>query len=533
LLSWRHALREGVGDDLAIEGALQAQATLSGWPMRIEELTLAGAGATVRAAALPGPIRVGPIVTEWANGTLKLRPVRVFLPVAALAAAPARSNALLDSPPSSSALLVEGAIGPLPEIGALQDARYVLSVSGAARRAQDLLAIYRAWSGAAGPSWTAEGPVSLQLAWAGSLRSGASAARGTIQARGVQLTSALLNRPLLVSAAALDLRGDQRRINLQSVQALGTRWSGSLRSAAENGAWEFDLSADHLDAADFYAWLGPPARPNLLQRMLPFGSPAQSSESALRAGALETLQARGRLRVAEFRFAPLRAEKIDAAAALDGGALILRQGRADFSGGQLSGNFEARLSPQPSYSFDGQFSRVDLREVAALAALPGRAGGWASSELKLTARGADRAALAASLQGQGLLRAREASYQPIEQASAGNVTAAAEPDSGPFTLTARFQLADRRVRLEQVLLARPGEQTDISGTVDFARRLDLRVRSLPREPAAMLTAVAPPESWAVAGTLDAPRITSVPAPTPAPASPLANRTGVPAASASR
>ena len=236
----------------------------------------------------------------------------------------------------------------------------------------------------------------------------------------MQLTSALLNRPLLLSAATIDLRGGQRRINFQSAEAIGARWTGSLKAPAENGAWEFDLSADHLDAADFYEWLGEPARLSILQRILPFGRSAQSGGAALRAAALENFQARGRLRVGELRFASLQVETIDASTIIDGGSLLARQGRANVLGGQLSGSFEARLSPEPSYSLDGQFSRVDLRDVAALVALPGRAGGLASGELKLAAHGADRAALLASLQGQGLMRARDAWFDQSESGSGWN-----------------------------------------------------------------------------------------------------------------
>jgi hypothetical protein len=360
-------------------------------------------------------------------------------------------------------------------------------------------------------------------------------ASGTIQARGLQLTSVLVNQPLLITAATMELRGAERRIILQSVQAVGARWTGSLLGPAENGPWEFDLSADQLDAADFYAWLGAPMRPNLLQRMLPFGANAASAGAPNRGDALEKLQARGRLRVAELIFSPLQVEKIDAAATIDAGSLTLRQGRADLMGGQLNGNFEARLSPEPSYSFDGQFARLDLRDAAAMASLPGRVNGLASGELKLTAHGPDRAALAASLQGQGLLRSRETWLGQFELAPAA-ASATAEPipniEDRPFAVTARFEIGAGRLRLDQLLLARSGEQTEITGTVDFARRLDLSVQSLPHSLATGATAAtAQRDAWTIAGTLDTPRITSAPA--PAPSLKPSSRGGVPSASASR
>jgi hypothetical protein len=149
--------------------------------------------------------------------------------------------------------------------------------------------------------------------------------------------------------------------------------------------------------------------------------------------------------------------------------------------------------------------------------------------LKLAARGSDRAALAASLQGQGLLRAREASFGQFEWTPvAANVAVEPTPDSqgSPFVLTSSFQVSARQIRLDQFLLTRSGEQTEVTGTVDFTRRVDLRVQSLAHlfAPAAVGDST-PQDFWTVAGTLDAPRVTATPA------SARGNPDGVPSASA--
>ena len=113
LMAWRRALRAGMADDLAIDGAIDTRATLSGWPLRIEDLSLAGDGATIRTGVLPGPIRVGPIVASWTGGTLRLRPTPVSLP-AAPAGTPARGAATATAPPpASSELLVEASDRPI------------------------------------------------------------------------------------------------------------------------------------------------------------------------------------------------------------------------------------------------------------------------------------------------------------------------------------------------------------------------------------------------------------------------------------
>ena len=524
LLAWYRALLGGVADDLAVSGAVDAEGSLSGWPPRVENLSVVSTGAVIGSGALPGPIRVGPIATDWASGTLKVHPVTVFFPAAPVGAPSARNYGAADAASSSSAMRVEASLGPLLTVNEVRDAGYRLAVSGTTRRAQDLLALARAWGWSSGSNWNADGPVSLQLTWTGALRRGTSTVNGSIQARDMELTTTVMNQPLLVSSASVELRSGQRRINVGNVEAIGARWTGSLRSPALGAPWDFDLSADRLDTADLNAWLGSTDRPNLLRRILPFGS-ATAAADDVRAVALDHVQASGRLRIADLLLSPLSIEHIDAQAAIKGSSLILRPARADFYAGQLAGNFEAGLSAEPSFSFDGQLVRVELRGLAAVASLPGLTG-IASGDLKLAARGPDRAALAASLQGQGLLRIRDAQFGQIEVAPAvaGSV---AEPnsgmESGPFAATARFQVGGGQVRLDQFQITRPDQQMQVTGTVDFARRLDLRVQSQPR---ALSNSVGlnreQPDTWIVGGTIDAPRITSSPV-TARNGLPLANR----------
>jgi hypothetical protein len=516
-VAWRRALFTGVADDLAVEGAVDAEGSFSGWPLRIEDLSLASEGAVIRSATLPGPIRVGPISTEWTSASLKLDPVAVSLPAPTPAGISTRNRASTGVPVlPSSTLRVEGALGPISAINELRDVRYRVAISGSVGRSQDLLALARAWGWSADSTWSAEGPASLQLAWTGLLRHGTSSVNGTIQVRNLQLTTSLVNQPLLLSSASVELRPGLRRIVLEGVEALGARWTGSLRSPVAGAPWDFDLSADRLDTADLNAWLGSPDRPSLFRRMLPFGVTAPADEIS-RADGLSHLRASGRLRVAELVLSPVKVEQVDAQAVIEGPSLVLRQGHADFYGGQLTGNFEAALSAEPSFSFDGRLARVDLRGLAAAASLPGQVAGLASGDLKLTAHGPDRAALLAALQGQGQMRIRDAQLGPIEviPAAAGP---AEEMDSGigslPFTATARFQVGAGQIRLDQFQIARPDEQVQISGTVDFARRLDLHVQFLPRSTATAAGLNREPDTLNVAGTLDSPRIASPPVAAP-------------------
>jgi hypothetical protein len=169
---------------------------------------------------------------------------------------------------------------------------------------------------------------------------------------------------------------------------------------------------------------------------------------------------------------------------------------------------------------------VDLRELAAAASLPGRGAASASGELQLAAHGLDRAAIVASLQGQGQLRVRDVAVGLLEWIAPAVVNTAGlqpSPVGRRYSITTRFQVGDGRVLLDPFLLDRSGEQIEITGSVDFARRLDLRARALSHPVSAAASAPGGESNfWTVGGTLDAPLITPQPV--------AANRGGLPLAS---
>ncbi len=115
------------------------------------------------------------------------------------------------------------------------------------------------------------------------------------------------------------------------------------------------------------------------------------------------------MRVGELQLAPLRIAKLDADAQIDGRKIVLRRAQADFYGGRLSGELNALLTAEPFYSFRGRIDRVDLALLTnASASLAGRFAGLAAGELNFEARGIGREPLAASLEGEGVLRVRNA-----------------------------------------------------------------------------------------------------------------------------
>jgi uncharacterized protein involved in outer membrane biogenesis len=528
ILAWHRAFLPSVANDLTVDGTIGLEAKLSGWPLLVGQAALSSPGAVIRHGALPGPIRIGPVAAQWAHNTLLFRPAAVLLP-SVIPSTATRGTVAASSLPAST-LKLEASLGPFPSSGDWRASKYRLTVSGAAQRAQDLLAMADAVGWPVTSGWTAEGLVSGRLTWTGAFRPGTASATGTLNARDLRITTALLNQPLVVPSASIELRRGLRRVNVASLQALGAHWTGSLKSSA-SGPWEFDLSADRLDAAELDRWLGPRARPrpNLLLRMLPFAASAAPSETPARAEAFERIEAQGRLRVGELLLAPLRVQELDATATIERRTIALRNARARFYGGELAGELDAHLAAEPAYSFQGQLRRVDLSELAAAVSPPGHPGrfaGVASGELKLEAHGIGREALATSLEGQGLVRARRVFFGGLELRPAADVAGGHESqvETHFYGATARLQIADRRVHLEQLALVRPDEHLEVTGSVDFARRLDLRVQDLSRPLAAAHSVLGDAdEVWVVGGTLEAPRVTPQPLPGSRGGQPVASR----------
>ncbi len=509
LLAWRRAFLPDVAAGLAMEGTFALEATLAGWPLRIEEVALDSPGAVVRATTLAAPIHLGRIQTRFERGSLRLQPVEVLLP-SAPATAESRSVGETPAPPSG-VLRLEGLLGPFRPGDPPSEWNYRLTLSGETARAQDLVAVAAAFGGPASAEWMVEGPAALQLAWTGTLRRGTSRLHGTLQLDGLQLSSVLMNQPLLVTSASVDLRPDVTRVRLDSAEALGAHWKGSLEWRAEKEAWDFDLSADRLDAAELNRWLGPRARPSFLRRMLPFAGSSRAASA--REAALANFQAHGRLRVAELTINPLRVVSLDAQAQLVGRDLVLRRVQGEFYGGRVTGEFEARLSGAPTYAFRGHIARTNLAALAAATApLAGRFAGLASGELTLAARGIERKDLLASLEGGGTLDVRDAVIRGPDLLSEFE-DVVSEPQAGSEGYfggaTGSFRVVGGSVHLEQFLFAGHDEQFEVVGKVDFTRRLDLRIQSIRSADGGVAgTGIGVGgDAWVVGGTMEAPQVT--------------------------
>ena len=505
LVTWSHAFFPGRGGDLDMDGSAAVQAKLAGWPLHIEDLSIASDGASLhpfnrQADSKLAAIRIGPVRTSWSHSSLVLAPVAVRLLSSAPNRAP-RSEAVSDG-----LFRIDGALGPIRAGDVVRDWPYKLTLAGQTARLEHLRAVVAALGWRLESNWITEGPASLQLVCSGALRPGASIVHGQLDLHDLRLTNSALNESILVSTASVEFAPGRRTIQIAGAEALGARWQGHLERGTASSDWSFDLSAGRLELEKLARELGQ-SQQGLFYRILPFAGSfglAAQAESAI-AG----VNAQGRLHIDELTFGGLILERLDAAADLHHGALNLRRAQVDFYGGRLSGEFSAQLGTEPRYSFQGQLDRTDLSALATLTFVKNGFGGIGSGELDLAAHGIGAQALLASLEGQGFLQVQNASIDLLS--SPLNLADSTFPEIAGNRFrssTVSFRLQDGKIRVDPWLLSGRQGQLEIVGDIDFSRRLDLQVRAIaPSERVGAASYSSPGDDlWVIGGTLDDPQM---------------------------
>lgn len=515
LLAWYRAFRPGVAEGLALEGHAAAQCALAGWPLLLMQGAVTSNGALLRAPGLRGPIRLGHLSARVARGRLEFDPTAVVLPAGgpgdmAPAASPRPAQVR-----QANLLRADGAIhreGSRQAPGG--EWKFEINLAGQTDRAEDLLAAASALGYTVFRDWVVEGSAGLNLHWQGSVRPFVPQPLGNIELRSLRLRARFLNQPVILTRARVDLWPSERRITLSAAHGFGARWEGWLsRSTADSPdarpRWEFDLSADRLDAAELDRWLGPRARPGLLERIMPFA--AGGSDSSVLDVALAGLLGRGQIRVDEVEVPPLSVRRLRARAEVAGREITLHDAQADFYGGTVKGSLRAELLARPSYRLDARFEGVKLGSVGdATASLKGRFAGTASGGLELAARGIGRENLLASLEGRGTLRVRGAQLHGLDLKASYRADHLVPGTTQFASAEGAFRLATRKVQVEELRLSDREGDFEAAGSVDFSRTLDLRVhlRGWPRAPAG--------KTLRIAGPLGAPEVNRVPSPAPKP-----------------
>src|SRR5260370_263852 len=275
-----------------------------GWPFGLESAARSSSEGMLKAPGFAEPLRIGPVSGGRERGQLTMGPIRVAL----------------GGEPRDVTLSKRRRVAP-ENAGDLMFAHDVntqagsISSEGNILKAEDFLKLSAALGHQLNHGWELSGQAAAGSKWEWT-KSVDGQWNGKIGFNKANLTVAGLNQPLKISEGELDWIDGHRAARVGKVEGFGGMWTGNIeetsRSDPENGQqWKFHLTVDKLDAADLDRWVGPRARPNWLQRLLPtlLGGTAPSPPASELAGRGEF-----HLNKVEFRGWDVNASVADGAA---------------------------------------------------------------------------------------------------------------------------------------------------------------------------------------------------------------------------
>jgi hypothetical protein len=500
VLSWYRAVRPGVAEDLQTQGTLGLDLKLGGWPIQLEQGTVASAGGILVGKSQPVMLRIGALRAAVVRGGIEFGPTGVSVEGSGIGAGNA---ALAEATELQNSFVARGSLMPPAGSAFRWPPDWAVSFEGATSRVQDWLRAMETLALPVNSGWTASGGLAVNLRGNHTAAMPANAWLGTVDFAGLTLNPAYVNQALHFPKTHIEFTSTNRAITLFSADGFGTNWHGSISRKPSDKQWLFDLTAEHLDALELDRWLGPRARPGFFARLT--GADPGAAADPPPDSVVTRLAARGRLRIGAIDLPPLHIEKFDGQAELDGRSVQIVTAQADFFGGKISGSLDAQLAHNPSYKFQGRFDRVDLALLGrGVPSLTGRIGGIASATLTLSAHGVGRQDLIDSMEGQGTLNGRNAVLRGFDLSSAipGN------PSDGTPDLFAlvqgAFRIQDKSIELSNFILDHSHSRLAAEGRIDFSHALNIRVRPSIFQAAVSMAPASPP-SFLLGGTLESPK----------------------------
>ncbi|HTW24237.1 MAG TPA: AsmA family protein [Candidatus Baltobacteraceae bacterium] len=478
LLDWLRAFHPGVADTIVARGSLVLNGEAGGWPLRVVNATAFSEGADLLGPSLQAATHVAHFEFRYDRGVVSLPPATLSF-IAPSRASTARSAAPAPALPSDGSFQVS--VLTKPAHGALP----AWHVAGNSRDVRDLVSAAGALGLNISRGWELAGPASCDLLWSGAdlpwrvkpagwIEFGASSADGAASASGagVALHAPFLNQPIDQIRARAELAPGKQHVALASARAFGAQWTGTFDRTDAAPEWQFALSADHLSAADLDRWLNPLWRESFLDRLLPFLNPNLPA-----AAVPENLRASGHLALDDFTLPPLVVHHFQGDVKIDGRHIQLANATGQFYGGALTGSLDAGLQAVPSYNANIAFSRVDLAALtAASPELANLFDGSATGKISFSATGATRSDLVASLGCQGQVDFAAPAIRGIDLIASLRAAAATAGASRFSSASASFACASKAIQVQSLSIAVPGPDLAGSGTIDFSRDLDLRLR---------------------------------------------------------
>ena len=480
-LDWYRAFQPDIAEGIAASQYFTGTATFHGWPLRLQEAAFSSPGGRWTVPGFASAVSVRSIRGGLQRGKLMIEPFAINVP----------AKKQDDSNRLTNLTNTKDATGN-PAVGTinvtfqddLEQHSGTLRIEGQLQQSETILAAASAFGHDLRHGWDLSGKCAgdLRLEWS---RNHPALWNGRADLTRTILQVAGLNQPIQLENVRGEWRDKRRKFTLEKAGAFGATWSGSVELVRNVGSesgeggdayWSFQLQADQLDAAELDRWIGPRARPNWLQRLLPAGLGGNST-LAPSLTPLKRLRAEGELKVDEIAIEKINLKGFRAHAKLDGSDLSLDNVQAQWSGGTAQGRLSASLSTQPTYDVVATFDHISLVQTPWLADVANHLAGTASGRIELKAKGIGREALLKSLSGKGDLHLGKIELRGWDlagtMAQGEWKTGISRWASGSGT----FHIGDGGFELNALRLASPSEEFLLKGSVSFSQDADLTAES--------------------------------------------------------
>jgi len=399
------------------------------------------------------------------------------------------------SPPPGFALLISpfplsiGGESPAVVSGFFDEENYRTTISGDVELTR-LLQVARAFGiGTPGIGLAGAGDAELDLAgaWAGF---SAPVISGQLQLHNASAELQGVNEPLHILSAQTAV--SNQVVNVTSFSAtLGseTAISGSAGfplhcATPDTCVIHFDLHSGELSLARVNQLLNPAARSQPWYHLLAIGEQRQD--------ALLKLHADGKLDVAHFQWGRLTADNVQAHIAMNAGNVALDILRSDVLGGHHSGRWTADFTASPPrYTGGGVLQKISMDQLSTLMH-ENWATGQTSGKYAISLQGKDAAGLLNSATGSADFTWSNGSLRKL----------ALENRPAPLafsSLSGILNLGAGKLSFDNCALKTAGGVFDVKGAATYDRKLSFTLQR------------SGGTSYTVAGSLDRPQVTAVPA----------------------
>jgi uncharacterized protein involved in outer membrane biogenesis len=520
IFAWYRSFQPGVADGLTADGFLTADMQVTGAPLRIRSGKILSSGATISRSGV-AIVSSGLIDTRFDSGSVEILPIIWTFAASSKPPTNIAADSVAISAPAgtiafraklfSSPLKIEKPTqtmpGKLPSRNApASEWNYDLALRGDFTRFEDFLSASRSIGRPLNAGWQVEGGLTANLTWQGKLHERFAKPTGEVSPRRMTLNLPLVNQSLGIENAKIELKPGEPRVTILKAAALGAHWQGTIwRSDAPE--WEFDLAADHLDAAELDRWIGPRARPTWLERI--FTPEASGNSPVPGPGPLSQLRAHGTLRAETFTLAPLEVQSLHAQIEMLGRNINFSEFDAKLNGGTISGGLAASLEADPAYHLHAALKDVNVAELALTNPdLRDRLSGQLSGEVKLSFHGIGREQLLDSLRGEGHLSATQFAIRGMDLSVPSASDAERSTSDERFSLVnAEISVDARKIHFQKIALVAGNGLFDGKGTSDFSRIIQIDFWRPPQTKALARVDVHSENKFIrVSGSLEAPRV---------------------------